>query len=188
MGFTTNGKPVSTNLWFYKPVGESYNTTTRTALLLTLDAWVIAEILPITSDDMSYTQVQLYDMESLSGEVLTQAGAGTGALGVDSEPNSTAVVISYYTNRRGRHYRGRGYWTGLTQNDVTNGTLTVDAQTAWQSAIDQMVVDTDAIDWSHVVASRLNCNSTEAETETTDVTEWVVKRKLGNQRKRTVSI
>jgi len=88
-----------------------------------------------------------------------------------ASPNNVSLAISFRTGLSGRSYRGRNYWIGFTEPNVTNnqidGTLVNSILAAYTLLIG---VDAVASDWTWSVYSRY-VNGVERETGTsTDVT------------------
>lgn len=81
-----------------------------------------------------------------------------------ASPNNVTHATTFRTGLSGRSYRGRNYWIGLTEPDVTNNqvssTLIVSILAAYQNLIGANAVGTD---WTWGVYSRY-VNNTPRET------------------------
>lgn len=81
-----------------------------------------------------------------------------------ASPNNVSLAVSFRTGLSGRSYRGRNYWLGFTEPDVTNNqidsALILDILAAYTSLIGANSV---ADDWTWCVYSRY-VNGVERET------------------------
>lgn len=65
----------------------------------------------------------------------TSGWTAPGLMGGTPFPGGTTTSVKLATGIRGRSYRGRIYWPGLTVNQVTNGLLTTTARDAIATSV-----------------------------------------------------
>lgn len=83
------------------------------------------EVLPGQSNTVTLENVVGYDMSDVEGYVVTNT-LGTPGAGSQSSPGlpgNTTVTVSLRTANRGKSGRGRIYWIGLTEAQVTANAL-----------------------------------------------------------------
>lgn len=90
-------------------------------------------------------------------------------------PLNSACVIKHITAQRGRSFRGRTYWYGLTTNDLSNAELWGATQvaslvTAWNNFIADILVDVTSQTYTNVIVSKYTNNAPRASGLATQVT------------------
>jgi hypothetical protein len=122
---TLLGQPVINVLNFKLNAGGNYTTATLTSLanifLITFPATMGANF----SDQLDLVEVRATDLSSASGPVvsLSPATPAYGVLTSPPLPGMVAVVITHRTASRGRSFRGRTYFGGLVEEDVTGNNV-----------------------------------------------------------------
>ena len=100
-------------------------------------AWWQENIAPLTSTGVILREVVVTDLTSDIGPQVTQVPSGVlaGLVSDESLPNSTTLAVSFRTANRGRSFRGRNYFVGLTDGQVNGNnvlsTLADDLVTAY---------------------------------------------------------
>lgn len=97
--------------------------------------------------NLSWTMVKMSIRcidDPIEGEIETLVGEAGDVTG-DCLPNSNAAVLSKKTALRGKHYRGRMYIPGVSEDDNVNNALTAGAKTRLDTvATNLLAVVTDA--------------------------------------------
>lgn len=172
-------------LWFHLIAGQNHDFP---GLADYLHDWWAAEIMPHLATIWNLRLVTVYDMSSeLGGKYTDNKAVVPGGIVQDPSPINGALVVTFYTNRRGRSGRGRNYLTGFGEEDVSANEV-IDAaivsaiQFSFQSLIADIQLNTP---YYWVVASRYGLGAPRPEVEAFDVTDIEVRSAiLGSQRRR----
>lgn len=131
------------------------------------------------SQNWGPNDVTIIDLASISNpefnESLTGAGGGAG----DELPRQCCVLTTFYTNLRGKSFRGRQYMPGIIEGQQNNGQITGALQTDWSGfwAAIQSSLQADTVPLDLAVISRKR-------SESNPVTSIIVHTKVRTQRRR----
>lgn len=121
MFYFSNGQKVA-NVWHF--LGTSpWTNTSLVALNGYMLAWEAAQAAPARSTDVECYGCYSVDLSSQTGPFAQTAAAIFGSVPGNPLPNNVSLAVKMGTALRGRSYRGRHYWIGLT-----DGQLSADAQ------------------------------------------------------------
>lgn len=121
-----------------------------------MDFW-IANMIPVQSGYVQLLEVYGRSLDNVSGyeETVTPTSATFGAEGGDAMPNNVTICVSFRTGLTGRTSRGRNYWIGLAEGQVTsnlvNGSAIADILDAYTGMVGEEAVSAG---WTWVVVSR----------------------------------
>lgn len=171
-------------LWFTK---NGFTTTDMQELADDLHDWFGTNVMPEFNDIWYLKKVTVYDMRS-SGAPLRLDAKTEVQGGVTGSPASVnaAAVITFYTDLRGRSFRGRNYLAGFDEADQGSDTITNATRlTNLETAYGLLISAPPGTGWTWKVASRY-ANGAERPQILATVVESVDIRnnKLGSQRRR----
>jgi hypothetical protein len=140
-------------MWFIKDGG--WSSSDLNDLCIALNSWVIGEVLPLMSNDTTYTGSAAVDMSApgQEGVEVPVSPAEEGGNVVAGLPNNVTAAIKFLTGFTGRSNRGRNYFIGLGENQATGNTLSDSAQSAIQAAFEALGGYLVGLGADHVVAS-----------------------------------
>lgn len=171
---------------FYVSRDDPGNPTVRQTVAEWFYQWWANAMAPLVSTTVNLREIYITDLTTqFSGTTSYVPAINTGGSNVnDPMPNNTTLCVSARTNARGRSYRGRSYFIGITRNVVVANTVTqaaVDAiQDAYNSLISEYIVQGQL-----VVASRVSEGVPRTVGVATPITNWViVDRVVDSQRRR----
>lgn len=95
------------------------------SLAATCAQWWLTNVVALVPGELIIREVYVKSIESQPGpEATFSAGFPlAGSLGDPSLPNNVTVAASLRSNLTGRSARGRWYWQGLTEPQVTGNTI-----------------------------------------------------------------
>jgi hypothetical protein len=149
--------------------------------------WAELNILSELASQYKVRQVTAYDMRTVTGPKFVLAGTtATGQRVGDTAALNVALVVTFYTNTRGRSGRGRNYVTGFIEDDVTNVSVNAtpvgDGIENAYGVLDNLL---SAIGWTWVIAQRFENGAPLATAVTREVLEATVRSTIfGTQRRR----
>jgi len=151
---TLDGQDVENTLWFDFGVEPTASDLSDLGNLL-LDWWV-ARIKPITSQANQLREVVVTDMTTeSSAQVTVPAPGGTQGDATDEiMPGNVTVCVSFRTALRGRSFRGRNYFIGLTVGQVSGSQVISTQVDAITTAYGSLGADITGSGWTWVIASR----------------------------------
>lgn len=88
-------------------------------------AWWLENIAPLTYNGVVVREVVVTDLTTAIGPQVTQVPL-TPLLGLvadESVPNNVSLAVSFRTANRGRSFRGRNYFVGLTDGFVSHNNV-----------------------------------------------------------------
>ncbi len=88
-------------------------------------AWWASDVVPLTPTTLELREAHVRDLTSITGlEASAQpTGVLQGTHGSPSLPNNVSICASIRTGHIGRSARGRWYWQGLTEDQVTDNVV-----------------------------------------------------------------
>lgn len=144
----------------YFRLGSSLTPTNLTQLCQDLVGWWDTLYSAQASSAVELVEVTATDLTTETGPVGSFNPSTTllGALTSPALPNNVTIAVSFRTASRGRSFRGRNYFVGLTESQVTDNTLSDPSAAAildiYQNLLPVGGLFTD--DWIWVVASRFS--------------------------------
>lgn len=141
-------------LWFEKLALQSHDYQ---ALADYLHLWSTETVMPNLYDGWALNEVTVYDMSSsIGGKFISSAAPTFGSVAGDPAAINGAMVVTFYSNVRGRNGRGRNYVTGFVEADigatvVSNATRIANLDAAYTTLITGVQINSPYF-W--VVASR----------------------------------
>lgn len=107
------------------------------ALAVACEQWWEDNVVDITPTNLALREVFVRDQSQLNGfaAVASPTGALPGTLISPSLPNNVTICASIRTLFTGRSARGRWYWQGLTEDQVTDNTVSSGRLTDIDSAL-----------------------------------------------------
>ena len=136
---------VENTLWFLRETPWAVDALL--ALNNYITAWWIDTMSPLVSNTVSLREVACTDMASATGPQVTlppplpQDGQNTAP----ALPNNVTISVSFRTAQRGRSFRGRNYFIGLTEADVVANTVIGVQVTAIQDAYEELLTVGDTV-------------------------------------------
>lgn len=179
---TLGGQRVCITLSACKPDLE---TSDMEALAEELATWVDVELCSDLSEDITFDTITVTDLSSDTGPVVNWSFESAGGIASPSVPNGTAIVVTFYTEARGRSYRGRNYIPGVPENARTSST-TISGTVATNLAVDYALMAEAMAQqgFTHVVASRYHNGNEREIGVATLVTSYSVGADFDSQRRR----
>jgi len=182
-----SGNATYITMGFQRPGG--FSTSDLDDLGVALDTWYHDNLIGQLGVAQSFAAIKITDLSSPAGPVALHAmdaplsGTHTG----DTIPVQVAMVVSLYTNSRGRSYRGRNYIPGLTLNQMVDGSnWGTSSLSAMNLAYRNLIVDLGGLGFNLVILSRFNAGVRRTIGVSTLVTNAVAKAPVGTQRRRVI--
>lgn len=156
-------------------------------IAVALRGWSELNILAQLASQYELRQITCYDMRTVTGTKYVLPG--TGAIGQrvgDTGALSVALVVTFYTNIRGRSGRGRNYITGFIETDMTNVAVNADpVANGIQAAYDSLDAIATGAGWTWVIVQRQENGVTLPQANVNEVQSAVVRNTIfGTQRRR----
>lgn len=180
----TAGSRQWTNTWWFTQ--HEFDQDNMQTLATALWAQTESVFMPVVVDDVTLTKVTIYDMSAEDAPVVTYtddpvAGGVTGEM----SPLSVALVMTFYTNARGRSGRGRIYLTGASESAIANGVYTGTFYARAQTYCEAIQSAALGLGWNHVVVSFFENNVPRAAGLARAVQDITRRSSIpGNQRRR----
>jgi hypothetical protein len=172
-------------LWFEK---AGFDETDQGLLAQYLHNWAAANIMPELSSTFSIQTVKVYDERTSLGPVEFSGLAPVGgSQPANAAPISTALVVSIYTDQRGRSGRGRNYITGFCEDDVSSTSVNTalrvtNIQQAYTTLINEVQT---SVGWFWQVVSKYGDGEIRTPALSLNVDHVAVRTALlGSQRRR----
>lgn len=128
--------------------GASVPAATLTAIGNQFSVWHRDSGRSVQSNFSQLTLIRVRDLTVQAGDVveLSQVPADhVGELTEKALPGNVTVAVKWSTGLGGRSFRGRTYHIGLTEHQVDLNALTLDAQTAVQTAYANLLVAVNGV-------------------------------------------
>lgn len=135
-------------------------TANLIALLDYLFDWYDDFIRPLQATTVLLREIYGFDLTTQTGTSYTRVSSPPVAGGDAGPalPNNVTIAIWFRGIPRGRSYRGRNYFIGLTEGDVTNNTISSLKSTPIQDAYTNLRDGVDVTGYQWVVVSRYSGN------------------------------
>jgi hypothetical protein len=183
--YAWEGQSCENVLHFHGPV--DWDAAALTTLAVDVTTWWEANLAPLTSDAVSLVEVVATDLSSASGPQIVSTAA-LPLLGTDhsgTQPNNVTVAIKQLTASRGRSFRGRTYFVGLSLNEVVAsflaGGVAADLVTAFR-ALRDFTFGVAGTEWG--VLSEITAGAPRANGIITPITDVAVEGTTDSQRRR----
>jgi hypothetical protein len=120
--------------------------------------WWTGNIAPQMSDQVQLREIVLTSLETATGPQVSFSPptAETGALSSPVLPSNVAITVSFRTALRGRSFRGRNYFPGLTDSQVSGNTVSSVSVLAIRDAYAALLASPVADDGQWVAVSRFS--------------------------------
>jgi hypothetical protein len=161
--FTFEGGPDAALVWGVRmPDGEVLDSTILTAINNFFeDFWTHSSTggspIDALSNKVKLVERIITDVRTATGMQGSFASTLQGSQTNDPLPTGTALVTKLASDNRGRSFRGRKYFPGLSEaNNDANAQPSAVVQAVFQAAIDNLITDLSAyaVGWSLAVLSR----------------------------------
>lgn len=151
-----DGQKIENTLWF--DVGTVPDVVSMEPVLEGLFTWWTDHYALNCSETVSLREIVVTSMHSSTGPVLSFSPPTleTGDVSEDSLPNNVALTVSFRTALRGRSFRGRNYYAGLTANQVTGNTVNSISAASIRDIYQDLVTGDMADIGTLVIASRFS--------------------------------
>jgi len=128
------------------------------ALATACHAWWVANVVSITPASLELREVFVRDQSQLNGFAATASPSGPvpGTHNSPSLPNNVSICASVRTLFTGRSARGRWYWQGLMEDQVTGNTVSGGALADIDAALTNLAGVIAAMGHFWVIASYIS--------------------------------
>jgi hypothetical protein len=146
-----------------------------------------AYYMPIVSNNFSLRKVTAYDLRSPDAPVVVFTDTPVpGSDAADTLTLQDALILTLYTNTRGRSGRGRVYFAGFTESDQTDGEFTSTVASDIATLASHLHLDLLGYGWVWVVVSRYLDGVKREEGSPIIITTYSVRSNIpGSQSRRT---
>lgn len=122
--FSTPGGTAENTLYFSNNT-EEWDETNLVALAQTVSAWWAAHYQLHQSNSVALREIKATSLETQfsPGIVYTFGMPDAGSLTSPILPGNVTCAVTFRTLLRGRSFRGRNYWVGLTEEQVAGDQL-----------------------------------------------------------------
>lgn len=171
------------SLWFAQ---YDFTEAEQEALAVAVfDAWKTG-IHAYLANDWQTLRVKAYDMRSDTAPVVEPAVTpDTGSLAEQILPVQDALVVTLYTNTRGRSGRGRLYIAGSTEATLLDGSYTTAMANGVVAMLSNVKAAALALGWVWIIASRYHNGAPRSVAAEYAVQSHVVRSRIpGNQQRR----
>lgn len=155
--FTLVGIPGAITLGFHHTVAGAFGVADLGDLATVIDTALITNMKLHQCNMLTWHNIHLRDLDSISGAVFDQPLAITGAITTTCVPSQVAMTVTFLTGVAGRSYRGRNYIPALPVVELNNaqtwGPTIVGLMQGYYETFDVALA---AVDAEHVVLSRFN--------------------------------
>lgn len=150
------GQQVENTLWFLGD--DAPDPTNMDALGVDLVDWWSGGLQPIQNLAVSLRELVITDMTSNTGPQVTHIGPLPLAGDVTEEPlpSNDTLAISFRTASRGRSFRGRNYFVGMSRTQYSGNVATSGFISAYTTAYEALLGGAATPGWNWVVASRFS--------------------------------
>lgn len=153
---TQDFQQVENTQWFTQS-GPPDETDLGALGLILLDWWV-DHYAPLASIGVALREIVCTSQHTATApqHTTTPATLTTGALTDEALPNNVTVCVSFRTAQRGRSFRGRNYFAGITGVNVSHNTILETFAANLTDAYEAVGSAVSGSGWTWVVASRFS--------------------------------
>lgn len=151
-----------------------------------LETWRIAELRPLYATSVVAQAWQVTSLATITSPSIT-VPVTVSAAGLESPPtvpNNSTLTCTFYTDLRGRSYRGRNYFPGMCMNQLVSST---EADPAFAVALADAYSEINTnlpVGFVHCVLSYQNGGVARSSAARTPVTSYASEVRLDSQRRR----
>lgn len=147
---------ISNNVLQAKLLG-GYDLADLVTLADAVDAAVVAEWLPLQTQDQDYISTTVRGLEFVNDEeTVNNDGTGAGGVATSGLPGNVTFSVKKSSGLTGRSARGRMYWIGIPDNKLApnENQLTAVYAGEVEDAVEAMRAAISATIWDAVIVSR----------------------------------
>lgn len=151
-----------------------------------VEAWRVAELRPILSSDVTCLNWYLLSLATATSPSMLSSIAvdAAGTNGAGTVPNNSTLVTTFATDLRGRSYRGRAYWPGITTASLLDAVTVLTPYAAAQNSAFASLNGYLRAGYAHAIISYQNAGVMRTTAARTPVTGYRTEVKLDSQRRR----
>lgn len=143
------------NTLYFRHATTGWTEAELTALALILQSWWVAEVAPITSNVCTLIQTDATDLSDQFGPkvIVPVSPVETGDEAAAPEAGNVSFCTTFATGQRGRAFRGRNFFVGLTETFRVGNQVTNPFATTLRNAYSELIGNTyvpAGVDWVHV--------------------------------------
>lgn len=189
--YATPGGVAENTLYFFNTEGWDVDSLEGAGDVLR--DWWDAKIKPLTSTQVSLSMMRLTDLNSSTGAQITVVTGlpEAGTIASPVLPSNVTCAIAFRTHTRGRSYRGRNYFIGLTEMYVSGDAVQEPFLGSLQAAYNDLLTYCEEASFDWVVVSRYSGKNVvtgkpipRASGVTTNVVAATVDATIDSQRRR----
>lgn len=182
--FNCDGQVCENTLYFANDVG--WDIPSMNSLASKIAGWWNVEYRVFQSNLCQLTAIKVTDLETQFAPGIEYVTGLPAAGGAASEimPNNVTVATTFLTDLRGRSYRGRNYFVGITTDAVNGNSISSVTAGLFQDMYAALPTYLDPEDGDHVVVSRYSGNAPRVTGVTTPVTGYRTEQTIDSQRRR----
>lgn len=143
------------NTLYFRHAATGWTEAELLTVNLALQSWWTTEMAPLTSNACTLVQIDGTDLSTQFGPkiqtVLTPGVPGTEVS--EGEPGNVSFCTTFSTGQRGRAFRGRNFFVGLSTGFVTGNQVGNAFATTLRNAYGELLGTTYlpvGVDWVHV--------------------------------------
>lgn len=135
---------------------EGWDVESLTEAAGTVVTWWAENVAALISNQVSLVLVRATDLSSATSAQVNYSAPlpAAGAAVSPVLPSNVTLAVTFHTGLRGRSYRGRNYWIGLCEPQVSGDTVLSGNVEAIVDAYEQFRTDMIAAGYTWVVVSR----------------------------------
>lgn len=114
------------NTLYFEPTEDpntEWSSTELDSLGQKLFEWIDVELQPLLSVSTTVNEAYLTDLTTATSLTHTEVVGLTGLKAGTCSPSNVTITTTFRTNGRGRSSRGRNYWLGVPETEVTGNTI-----------------------------------------------------------------
>jgi hypothetical protein len=162
-----------------------WDPTTLNLLIDTFESWVQAEFFINYASTVSLVSILARDLSVVDSFVVERAESVPGAVASAAMPANVTWAVKAVTGLAGRSFRGRSYFVGLAEGDVTENTVNLTRADSIITGYDELMGNLSFGSRQMVVVSRVSLGVPRVTGVATDITEWLyTDRQVDTQRRR----
>lgn len=178
------GETAENTLYFEKSdgwdIGEMQNLATD------VNEWWNENLAPITSSSVELEVIRVTKLDT-QFDLFYELAPAVPYQGDETDPsmpNNVSVTTTFQSGKRGRSFRGRNYFVGLTENNVSGNLVDPVFQAALQTAYELLngAISTTLTD--HVVVSRFGNGIPRVDAIVSEVIAYRAGQTIDTQRRR----